>query len=78
MIKHINIKKNCAAEKKICAMKTKTNKTQDSRAESKKKVVCLVYFAQQQTAKMPAAGSTQALRLFCNPLVRQESLASLI
>jgi hypothetical protein len=26
--------------------------------------------AQQQKAKMPAAGATQALRLFCNPLAK--------
>jgi hypothetical protein len=29
-----------------------------------------VYIHQQQKAKMPAAGATQALRLFCNPLLR--------
>ena len=26
------------------------------------------YTSQQQKAKMPAAGATQALRLFCDPL----------
>jgi hypothetical protein len=27
-----------------------------------------IYYPQHRQAKMPAAGATQALRLFCNPL----------
>jgi hypothetical protein len=31
--------------------------------------MCFTYSKQQQKAKMPAAGATQAHRLFCDPLV---------
>jgi hypothetical protein len=31
--------------------------------------MCFTYSKQQQKAKMPAAGATQAHRLFCDPLL---------
>ena len=60
-------------KRKILRINTKK---QDGGGKTKDR--CQFTDKQQQKAKMPAAGATQALRLFRHPLVRQESLVSLI